>query len=547
MSICKPYSIPEAIDALSEHGDLQAVTDLSDIEPGRSVAFTELAERMRRAAGALRSLGVQRGDTIATLLPNCIEWVEVFLGSAWLGALVVPLNTRYRTHELGHLLRLSGARVLVTAAEFEGINFADRLVDVADLDDSAQVPVEHVIDVGGNGTQFNRHWTAHPGSLLTEHAPIEGGPTTEIDDPLIVFGTSGTTSAPKLAVHTHATASVHAARTAQRMQLGPGEANLQVLSTSGVFGFVPFLSGMLAGKPTLLLPIYNRERVLQTLSDYPTDLIVAAEGSLRDLLDFVTLDNKGALRRMVTAGIAIDDIVEAAHQVEIEARNVYGSSEVWAFAGMAPTSASREERVLPGGVLVDDEVEVRIADPDSGLSLEPGQIGELRLRGSTVFRRYLNNPEATEAAFDEEGWFCTGDAATLVGPRTFHYLARANDTLRFGGYSVSPADVETAIEEMAGIRQAQVVGIRDERTGDDLGIAYVLCDSGVTLCERDVLNHCKGMLASFKVPKRVVMLEEYPTTPSANGDKIQRNRLREMAEELLPVASPAGEKTKETV
>lgn len=547
MSVCEPYRIPDAVDALHTHQDRFALTDLSEIGSGRSVHFTELATRMRRAASALRSLGIQRGDAVATLLPNCIEWVDVFLGSAWLGALVVPLNTRYRTHELGHLLRLSGARVLVTAADFEGVNFAERLAEVAELSGEEKVPVEHVIDVGGDGTNFASAWQSHPGSVLSDQEPIDGPSAAAIDDPLIVFGTSGTTSAPKLAVHTHATASVHATRTFDRMQLGHGGGSLQVLSTSGVFGFVPFLASLFGGNPTVLLPIFKRERVLQALQEHPAELLVAAEGSLRDLLDVVTLQTRGSLRRMVTAGIAIEDIVDAADHIEVEARNVYGSSEVWAFAGTSPTAADREERILPGGDLVDDELEVRVVDMETEREAAPGQVGELRFRGATLFRHYLNNSEATAKAFDEEGWFRTGDAAEMITPRTFRYLARANDTLRLGGYSVSPADVETAIEEMVGVRQAQVVGVRDTRSGDDLGVAFVLADGSAPLHEQSVLDHCRGKMASFKVPKKVVILDQYPTTPSANGDKVQRNRLRTMAEELMGNEAIAVGTTKEKV
>jgi fatty-acyl-CoA synthase len=151
----------------------------------------------------------------------------------------------------------------------------------------------------------------------------------------------------------------------------------------------------------------------------------------------------------------------------------------------------------------------------------------------TVFERYLHNPDATSASRTADGWFRTGDSARLVAPRTFHYLARANDTLRLGGYSCSPAEIETTIEAVSSVDRAQVVGVRDPRSGDDLAVAFVIAKSGAAVSEEDVIAHCRRTLASFKTPERVMVVTSYPMTPSANGDKVRRDELRRMAETIL--------------
>lgn len=535
-----PTTVAQAVDQLAAaRPNAPAVTDLSAIGQGRTVCFAELAERSRRTAAFLRGLGVRRGDAVATLLPNCTEWIDVFLAAARLGAVLVPLNTRYRSHELTHLLRLCGARVLVTADDFEGVDFSTRLDELAAASGTASVPVEHVVVVSGDVQALPASWTRHSAVSMLEAGPDadpvlhDAGAAPDPDDPLIVFGTSGTTSAPKLAVHTHRTVLTHTAAVATRLAFGETERQLAVLSLSGTFGFVPFLAGLLSGRPGALLPIFKIDRVLQALITHPSELLVCAEGSMRELLEVLDAPHVGRLRRLVTAGIAIEDIVDAAARLQVNAMNVYGSSEVFAFAGISEPGADREARSMPGGTVVAPGMDVRVADARTSVALPLGEVGELQFRGDTLFPYYLNNPAATDASRTADGWFRSGDSGRLVSRRTFQYLARTNDTLRLGGYSVSPADVESTIEQLATVKQAQVVGVRDPRSGDDLGVAFVLAQPDAEIDEQAVLEHCRCVLASFKIPKRVVIVDEYPTTPSANGPKVRRDQLRIDAVALL--------------
>lgn len=519
-------------DFAQANPELPALVDLSSPTP-QWISYAELQDRALRTSAALAGLGVRRGDAVATLLPNCREWVETFLAAARIGALVVPLNTRYRTEEISHLLRLAKAEILVTASEFQGIDFASRLHSIAALPAEEAVGLTHVVNVAGDITALPTSWNPVAAGGFAGCAVPSFDAGAQADDPLIVFGTSGTTSAPKLAVHTHRTTSQQVKAVADRMMFDRGSAALQVLSLSGTFGFVPFLAGLLVGKPTVLLPIFKRAQVLDALSQYDCELLVAAEGSVRELLDNMTGDTAGGLRRIVTAGLEIGDIVEAAARSEIKAYNVYGSSEVFAFSAMADPGAPAEERQIPGGRLTAPGTAVRVRDPKSGELLGIGEVGELEIGGATVFVEYLRNEEATFKAKSDDGWFRTGDSATLLDARSFRYLARANDTLRLGGYSVSPADVESTIEQLPGVAQALVVGVRDGRTGDDSGVAFVKVRDGYDVTSVDVIDHCRSRLASFKVPVHVEIVDGYPTTPSANGDKVRRDKLRELAADFV--------------
>jgi fatty-acyl-CoA synthase len=534
-----PTTLDQALQLLADRNpNAPAITDLSEVGGEQAVSYGELNVRAKRTAAFLQSLGVKRGDSVATLLPNCHQWVDLFFAAANIGALLVPLNTRYRAQEISHLLRLSQARVLVTAAEFEGVDFTARLTELADLTTTEPINLEHVVCVNGDPQLLPSKWTRHTGTQMLNTGTEPSEPAAQPDDPIIVFGTSGTTSAPKLAIHTHRTVLTQASAVARRMEFNEQSSQLTVLSLSGTFGFVPFISALLSGMRTAMLPICKRPRVIDALATHPSELIVAAEGSIRELLDGLTKDQAGALRIMVTAGLSIEDIVDDAADIGITAMNVYGSSEIFAFAGVSGPGRSREERCTAGGPVTADGTDVRVTDPDTGTVLPIGSVGELQFRGATVFPRYLRNEKATSASQTDDGWFRTGDGGRLIDSRTFSYLARANDTLRLGGYSVSPADVETTIETLAGVLRAQVVGVRDNRTGDDLGVAFVLTDPASPVTAGAILTHCKTNLASFKVPKKVVIVDAYPTTPSANGDKVRRDQLRIRATEILAAPSP---------
>ncbi len=264
--------------------DATALIDLSSYVPQR-VSYAELLDQAIHTAAGFADLGVQRGSAVATLLPNCTTWVQTFLAAARLGALVVPLNTRYRPQELSHHLRLSQAEVLVTASEFEGIDFAERLHAMAELGGDEEVPVRHVVNVTGDLEKLPDRWNRLAAPDIMRHSTLIEAAHSGRDDPLIVFGTSGTTSAPKLAVHSHHTTALQATAVADRLALGGGPAALQVLSLSGTFGFVPFISGLLVGKPTVLLPIFKLSRVLDALQSHDCDFLVAAEGPVRELLE----------------------------------------------------------------------------------------------------------------------------------------------------------------------------------------------------------------------------------------------------------------------
>jgi fatty-acyl-CoA synthase len=207
-------------------------------------------------------------------------------------------------------------------------------------------------------------------------------------------------------------------------------------------------------------------------------------------------------------------------------RGLYGSSEVQALFAFAPDA----RRMSDGGVPASPEAEFRIGDPDTGALLPDGQDGELLLRAPSLFDGYLDDPEATAPAFTTDGYFRSGDLARCVEPG-FVYKTRLGDGLRLGGFLVNPEEIESFLQTLPGVAQAQVVAVEHdaERVAFAFIVAYAECEPK----ESELLAACRSALASYKRPARIVTLQAFPTTDSPNGVKIQRAKLREMASEIM--------------
>jgi len=213
--------------------------------------------------------------------------------------------------------------------------------------------------------------------------------------------------------------------------------------------------------------------------------------------------------------------------VGMRPRGLYGSSEVQALFSVA----AGENRRLAGGVPVSARARLAVRDPQTGTDLPHGKSGELWIDAPSRFVEYLDNPTATERAIAPDGMFRTGDLARLAG-KDFVFEARMGDAMRLGGFLVSPEEIEAAIQAQPGVAGVQVVAASRDQA-DPVPVAFVLPAAGIVLDETALRSRCQEQLARFKVPERIVAVDAFPTVDSPNGPKVQRVRLREMAEALL--------------
>lgn len=521
----------------ASHGSAVAVRMCDGDE---QVTYQELLARVEVAAAGLLAAGFRRGDSIALWLPSSIEWVVLEFAAAGLGILVVPLNTRYKTAEVAHLLSVGRAVALVFAPGFHGVDFAAMVANVlatATEDVTRRLRLLMTVD-----DDLPAGFDAGGREVLTYDALMAGGSdapawTGQPDDHMNVFGTSGTTSFPKLASHDQQTIVRHARMASRALHLSPDDRMLCFLPFCGTFGFVALMATLAAGGRAVVQPVYGHDAAVAAVRDQGITILLATEAIIRGMFASAAAGAEAfaTWRRGVVAGVSVRDLVDRAdREWGLTMRNVYGSSELFAVMAVWNPTDSGEVRSIPGGRLVADDMYVRAVDPRTGEPVAEGETGELQFSGYNVTRGYLSNDKANADAFTADGWYRSNDRGrVLEGGRAFEYFSRLADTLRLRGYLVSPAEIEEFLISTDPIAEAQVVGVPDDATGDDHAVAFVKVASGVSIEPEQVRELCRAALAGWKVPDVVVLVDSYPTTPSANGEKVQKNRLRDMAVEAL--------------
>ena len=228
---------------------------------------------------------------------------------------------------------------------------------------------------------------------------------------------------------------------------------------------------------------------------------------------------------------SLEDLPERAQPRGLRLVGLYGMSEVQALYSRQPLGLPVAKRKLGGGVPVSPLAHVRVRDPETGELLGPGQPGMLEMAGPSLMVGYYGNEQATAAAMTADGYVRTGDLGQLDGRGGFTYLSRMGDVLRLSGFLVNPLEIETHIQKVPGISGCQTVAV--PRPEGVRAVAFVMLETGAALDEAATIAHCRQGLANYKVPLRVFPIDDFPKTPSPNGFKIQRTRLREMAEALL--------------
>lgn len=454
----------------------------------------ELTARVPRVAGGLAACGLKRGDVLAIWMPNVAEWLLLYLAASSLGIAVVAVNTRYRSWEIARVLHASGARAVAYLPGLKGIDFDGILRDSG----------------------------ARPEITLTELPqadPVEasGRP----DDVAILFTTSGTTSSPKLAAHSRRSVDLHAENVARSFDIHVGDLMLAALPLAGTFGFSGAMGALAAGASVALQPVFVADEAAAAVSELGITHFNGSDAMLKAVLDSPELrPDELRWRRGGFAdftGLAAD-LVRQGDELGVKLHGLYGSSECFGLMATWAPEDPPELRLLAGGHAL------------PGIAVRDVQ-GELQVRGYNVMSGYLHSADATTRAFTEDGWFRTGDAGHLLDEGLV-YFARMGDVLRLGGYLVNPGEIEEYLGRHPSVELAQVVGVAVPGEGD-VPVAFVRLRQGVAADEGDLVAYCRRGIAKYKVPRRVVLIDDFPVTAGPNGVKIQRAKLRDMAASLI--------------
>lgn len=526
----------------------------------RRISYRELHRQAQRFARALLASGVKKGDKVALWLPNRPGWFFAQYGCALIGAVVVALNSRYKAHELNYILAQSDATTLLLTDHLGPVDFLETLdavlpslrdaepgalradgfpllkrviVDAPDPYPGCLTLADLLADADGPD------WEAALATARADVAPA---------DPCTILYTSGTTSFPKGAVITHLNCLPHGWYCGEVMRLGEADRVLHALPLSGTWGglcipLATFTHGatlvlMESFEPGVALHLMERERIT---------VWNAVDAMAVPVLEHPDLESRdrSSLRTggFATTGGGVHGLFEAVvERIGVrQAFQPYGMTEVNAMAMIHDLDEPVESRALPG-VWPADGIEVRVVNPDTGEDLPPGREGELWLRGRLVTAGYYKKPEETAKAFTPDGWFKTGDLALRDDAGRTIFRARLREVLRISHFMVAPGEIETFLMTHPKVLQAFVIGIPDPRT-NEAAVAYVIPRPGVGLTEAEVIAHCEGRIASFKMPRHVRIVADVPRTSGPHGDKAQKAKLREMFLGSADVAD-ASEKPK---
>ena len=524
----------ETVPALLERHLAERPDDVAFLEGDRRISYREFAALCGKTAAWLADQDIAPGDRVAVWLVNRIEWLALLFGLARIEAALVALNTRYRAAELQTVLDRSGARMLVLQHNFRKIDFPavlqgvdagalPALEGVAVVDCDASTPsqilgrptIPFQAFARGAGETADRSRPAAPGRAIHDvghhERPQARGPLAA-DDRL-----SQPTGGGRLRVRRARRVPARGDTLLRRIRIQQRARRVRRRGAGRA-------DGDLRGRPRSgARPAAPRHARLRQRRDVSPD--ARARSGARSVSErpVVRLCRVQSRRRgLRSRGLGQARSARRPLRLERGAGPLLGAVAV----GPVP-AADRGRRAARGG----SDAEIRVRDVDTGDLLPPGQSGEIEIRAPSNFVGYWNNPAATADAVGRDGFFRTGDIGQLRADGTFLYETRRGDAIRLGGYLVSPTEIEEALKRIPGVGDVQVVAV--EIAGQPRAVAFVVPAAGAAPREADVIAAAAAQMAGFKVPARVWFVDEFPTTDSPNGLKIQRARLRDMALEHL--------------
>ncbi len=516
---------------------------LVEVEAGRRFTYPELNERANRTANALTALGVRKGDRVALLLMNCAEFVESFFALAKLGAITVPLNWRLVPDELAFILADSGATTLIYGAELRDtvatleersrkeaaserrtagdapVRAAGAKTTAAGADAAgARIAVRTWIQVGGETRDaFARDYAELQGTGASTEPEIAAAD----EDALYIMYTSGTTGLPKGAVHTHRSVLWACFTIGVTADVRYGDRYGIVLPLFHVGALTPLLGDVHRGMTTVLMRAFDPARTFQTIEGERLTVMLAVPAMLTFMLRFPDRDryDRSSLRWVMSGAAPVPvTLIEAYAKLGIEVHQVYGLTESCGPACLVSPDDAIAKAGSTGKAFF--HTDVRVVD-DRGRDVAPGALGEVIIRGQHLMKGYWNRPEATAETI-RDGWLYTGDLATIDDEGFVFIADRKKDMIISGGENVYPAEIENVILSHPKVKEVAVIGQASAKWGESPLAIVVKADDALDAA--DVLEHCDGKLARYKLPKDVRFVDEIPRNPAG---KILKRVLRE--------------------
>lgn len=503
--------------------------------------YTELNSRVNELAKGLLSIGIGKGDHIGIWATNIPDWIPFFFASARIGAVLIPVNTSYRMHELEYVLKQSDAKVLILIDGYRDVDYVQTVFDLipelrsgsrGNIQSERFPSLREVIYIGPK-----LHRGMHSlGELIAQGASI---PDAELDSIRLTLSahdvvnmqyTSGTTGFPRGVMLTHYGIVNNGFQIGERQKFTHQDRLCLPVPLFHCFGITLGAMAIYTHggafcpletfDPLMVLAVVQKERCT-ALYGVPTMFISELHHPMFNMFNLRSL-RTGIMAGSVCPEPLMREVINKMYMREIAV--VYGLTEASPGITQTTTNDSLEVRVSTVGKPFEG-VEVKIVHPETSAVLGINQPGELCSRGYNTMRGYYKMPEETARAIEPEGWLHSGDIAILDENGYYRITGRLKDMIIRGGENIYPKEVEDFLLTMPGIKDAQVVAVPSEKYGEEVA-SFIQLKNGTNLEPEDIQDYCRGQIARYKIPKYIFFIDEFPLTASG---KVQKFKLREIA------------------
>jgi fatty-acyl-CoA synthase len=508
------------IHTIEEHPEREA---LVSVHQGIRWSYREFGDRVRDLAKSMMHAGLQQGDRVGLWAPNYAEWTLVQYATAEIGVVLVNINPAYRTHELTYALKQSGCRWIIASPDFKTSNYVDMVSAVVDEVPTLERAIFFWTDEWNHLTEGDE--------MVSDEELAERRDSLRPDDPINIQYTSGTTGFPKGATLTHRNILNNGYFVTRLMGFTHHDRLCIPVPFYHCFGMVMGNLGCTSQGATMVIPgdAFEPGAVLRAVQDerctalYGVPTMFIAELGHPDFDSF----DLSSLRTGVMAGspCPVEVMKQCVDRMHMEDVTIcYGMTETSPVSTQTLPDDSLHHRTATVG-RAHPHVEIRIADPETGKTMERGETGEFCTRGYSVMQGYWNEPAKTAGAIDEDGWMHTGDLAVMADDGYCNIVGRIKDMVIRGGENIYPREIEEFLYTHPDIEDVQAIGVPDPKYGEEL-MVWVKVRPGASLSDDQVRDFCRGKIAHYKVPRYVKFVEEFPMTVTG---KVRKVEMRELA------------------
>ncbi len=500
---------------------------LVDVATGRRWTYAEFDRDVNAMARGLLAAGIEKGDRVGIWAPNCAEWTITQYATAKIGAILVNVNPSYRTHELAYAVNQSGLRMLVSATEFKTSNYREMVEQTA-----GECPrLERTVFIGT--PDWDQLIAA--GEQVSQSAVADKLATLSAGEPINIQYTSGTTGYPKGATLSHRNILNNGFLVTELQRFTDADRLCIPVPFYHCFGMVMGNLGCTSQGATMVIPApgFEPEITLRTIQDekctsaygVPTMFIAMQNHPKFGEFDLTSL-RTGLMAGSPCPVEVMKRCINDMHMSEVGI--AYGMTETSPVSTQTRSDDDLERRTATIGRVL-PHVEIKIVDPQTGETVPRGTPGDFCTRGPSVMLGYWNDDEKTAEAIDSEGWMHSGDLAEMREDGYCNIVGRIKDMIIRGGENVYPREVEEFLYGHPAISDVQVIGVPDERYGEEL-CAWVQLREDQSASEDDIKEFCRGKLAHFKIPRYVLFVDAFPMTVTG---KIRKAQMREQTAKQL--------------